>query len=212
MRTYDISLTLSADLPIWPGDDKFVLERVGKIEEGEDENLSKVVMSVHMGTHVDAPYHYLNDSKITVEQLPLKVLTGRVYVLQVANSVDVITTDVLANADIPPRTRRLLFKTRNSEYWAEHLDRFQTRFVGISEDGANYLVDRGVKLVGIDYLSVAPYEQSRPTHELLLRAGVVIVEGLDLSQVSQGRYTLYCLPLKLAGADGAPARAILVGV
>ena len=89
---------------------------------------------------------------------------------------------------------------------------FQANFVGISADGAQYLVNRSVKLVGVDYLSVAPYKNSVPTHKILLEAGVVIVEGLNLSEVSQGRYTLYCLPIKIGGADGAPARAILVGV
>jgi arylformamidase len=106
----------------------------------------------------------------------------------------------------------VLFKTRNSEIWARGERTFQTNFVALSPDGAEYLVDRGFKLVGVDYLSIAPYKKSRPTHEILLRAGVVIVEGLDLSGVSPGRYTIQCLPLKLVGSDGAPARVILIGV
>jgi arylformamidase len=89
---------------------------------------------------------------------------------------------------------------------------FQTEFVGLSADAAQFIVDKGIRLVGIDYLSIAPYKQGAPTHRILLEAGVVILEGLNLSAVSPGRYTLYCLPLKLAGSDGAPARAILVGV
>lgn len=212
MRTYDISLTISPDLPVWPGDPKIVLERVEKIEAGANANVSRIEMSVHTGTHVDAPYHFLGEDSGTVEELPMRVLTGRAYVLNLIDGVDEITREILEQAEIPPRTRRLLFKTRNSAYWAAGNSDFQTDFVGINEDGAQFLVDHGVKLVGVDYLSVAPYKQSRPTHEILLRAGVVIVEGLDLSEVSQGRYTLYCLPLKLAGSDGAPARAILVGV
>jgi arylformamidase len=126
--------------------------------------------------------------------------------------VDTITASVLERSQIPPRTRRVLFKTRNSTYWKNQENQFQTDFVGLSADGADYLIRRGVKLVGVDYLSVAPFHNSRPTHEILLSAGVVILEGLDLSGVSQGRYTMYCLPLKLAGSDGAPARAILIGV
>jgi arylformamidase len=120
--------------------------------------------------------------------------TGRAYVLHLPE-VDVITAEVLEKAQIPPRTRRVLFRTRNSNYWSTKQSAFQEDFVGLSEDGAEYLVRRGVKLVGMDYLSIA-----------------VIVEGLDLSEVSQGRYTLYCLPLKIANSDGAPARAILIGV
>ena len=210
MRTYDITLTISPDLPTWPGDPRVEIERVGKIEDGSNANVSRVDMGVHTGTHVDAPFHFLQDG-ITVDQINLSLLTGRAYVLHLPD-VDVITAPVLENAQIPPRTRRVLFKTRNSESWAKEDLVFDTDFVGLSEDGAEYLVRRGVKLVGMDYLSVAPYKKSRPTHERLLEAGVVIVEGLDLSEVSQGRYTLYCLPLKIANSDGAPARAILIGV
>lgn len=210
MRTYDITLTISSDLPTWPGDPGVEIERVEKIEDGSNANVSRVDMGVHTGTHVDAPFHFLQDGK-TVDQIDLSLLTGRAYVLHLPE-VDVITAPVLENAQIPPRTRRVLFKTRNSESWAKKDLVFNTDFVGLSEDGAEYLVRRGVKLVGMDYLSVAPYKKSRPTHERLLEAGVVIVEGLDLSEVSQGRYTLYCLPLKIANSDGAPARAILIGV
>lgn len=210
MRTYDITLTITPDLPTWPGDPRIVLERVGKIENGDNANVSRVNMGVHTGTHVDAPYHFLPEGK-TVDQLSLNLLTGRAYVLHLPE-VERITAAVLEEAQIPPRTRRLLFKTRNSQYWAEPANGFHSNFVGITADGAEALVKRGVKLVGVDYLSVAPFKESRPTHEILLSAGVVVIEGLDLSKVSQGRYTLFCLPLKLGGSDGAPARAILIGV
>ena len=119
---------------------------------------------------------------------------------------------MLERAEIPPRTRRILFKTRNSEIWARNEKTFQTDFVAITPDGADFLVKRGIKLVGIDYLSVAPFGDSQVTHQKLLSGGVIIIEGVDLSQVPPGRYTLYCLPLKLSGSDGAPARAILIGV
>jgi len=210
MRTYDITLTISPDLPTWPGDPGIEIERVEKIEDGSNANVSRIDMGVHTGTHVDAPFHFLQDG-VTVDQLNISLLTGRAYVLHLPD-VDLITAAVLEEAQIPPRTRRVLFKTRNSELWEKKEPVFQTDFVGLSKDGAEYLVRRGVKLVGMDYLSVAPYKKSRPTHERLLEAGVVIVEGLDLSEVSQGRYTIYCLPLKLANSDGAPARAILIGV
>jgi arylformamidase len=210
MRTYDITLTISPDLPTWPGDPGVKIERVEKIEDGSNANVSRVDMGVHTGTHVDAPYHFLSDG-ITVDKLNLSLLTGRAYVLHLSDIYE-ITALVLEEAQIPPRTRRVLFKTRNSDLWVDEETDFQTDFVGLTEDGAEYLVRRGVKLVGVDYLSVAPYQKSRPTHERLLEAGVVIVEGLNLSEVSQGRYTLYCLPMKIANSDGAPARAILIGV
>lgn len=210
MRIYDVSLTISPALPTWPGDPPVGLERVEKIEDGGMANVTRLNMSAHTGTHVDAPFHFLADGP-SVADMPLKVLIGRAYVLHLPD-VDRITADVLEAAALPPRTRRVLFKTRNSDYWTQNLAEFQRHYVSISADGAAYLVDRRVKLVGVDYLSAAPFDQIRPTHEILLQAGVVIVEGLDLSRVDQGRYNFYCLPLKLVGADGAPARAILIGV
>lgn len=209
MRIYDISLTLSPDLPTWPGDSPVVIGRVAKMEEGANANVSRMDMGVHTGTHVDAPFHFLTGGK-TSEHLPLDLLIGPVYVLNLPDVVDRITAPVLRQAGIPPGALRLLIKTRNSQYWASGDSSFHTGFVGIGADGAGFLVDLGIKLIGVDYLSVAPYKQSRPTHEVLLKAGVVIVEGLNLSEVTQGLYTLYCLPLKLAGCDGAPARAILI--
>ncbi len=211
MRIYDISLPITPGMVVWPGDPRVVLERVGKMEEGSDSNVTHLSMSAHTGTHVDAPYHFMGGDSLTVDRLPLKLLTGRAYALHLPD-VDLITAGVLEKAEIPPRTRRLLFKTRNSSYWSKSALPFQTQFVAISPDGAQHLVDRGIKLVGIDYFSVAPYADSGPTHQILLKAGVVILEGLDLSKVTQGRYTLHCLPLKLVGCDGAPARAILIGV
>jgi arylformamidase len=138
-------------------------------------------------------------------------MMGRAYVLHLPD-VDLITAAVLERAEIPPRTRRVLFKTRNSDLWARGETEFQTDFVALSADGAQYMVNRGVKLVGIDYLSIAPFEDGAPTHKILLKANVMVLEGLNLSEVSQGRYTFYCLPLNLQGVDGAPARAVLVGV
>jgi arylformamidase len=210
MKTYDISVPISPGMVVWPGDPAVSMQRVSKIEAGDNANVTHVALSAHTGTHVDAPYHFLQDGD-TLEKIPLNLMLGRAYVLHLPE-VDLITAEVLALADIPPRTRRVLFKTRNSEIWARGETEFQTDFVALSADGAQYLVDRGVKLVGIDYLSIAPYKESRPVHEILLQAGVLILEGVNLSEVSQGRYTLYCLPLNLQGVDGAPARAVLVGV
>lgn len=210
MRTYDITLTLSPDLPIWPGDDPVSLVRVKKLEDGDASNVSLLTTSVHAGTHVDAPSHFLQDGP-TVDQIPIKTLTGRAYVVHLPDT-DLITKSVLEEANIPPRTRRVLFRTRNSEYWSRDDNTFQEDYVALTPDAAAYLIKRGVKLVGIDYLSIAPFHDTVPTHEVFLKAGVVILEGIDLSEVSPGRYTLYCLPLKLAASDGAPARAILVGV
>lgn len=210
MRTYDITLTISPDLVVWPDDPQVELSRVSKIEEGANYNVSRLNMGVHTGTHVDAPYHVLENGQ-TVENIPIRLLTGRAYVLHVPD-VDIITVDMLEKSPIPPRTRRVLFRTRNSELWTKPHKTFKKDFVAVDPQAAEYLIQKGVKLVGVDYLSVAPFGDSVPTHEIFLKAGVVIVEGLNLSEVSQGRYTLYCLPIKLGKSDGAPARAILIGV
>jgi len=210
MRTYDVTLAITSDMPVWPGDTPPILEQVDSIDAGNTANTSQIKMGVHTGTHVDAPHHFMNDGRM-VEGLHLDTLIGRAYVLHLPDA-ELITAAVLEAAEIPPRTRRLLFKTRNSEYWARDVRQFQTDYVAISPDGAEYLVDRNVRLVGVDYLSVAPFKSGTPTHRILLGAGVVVLEGLNLSKVSQGRYTLHCLPLKIAGSDGAPARVILVGV
>jgi arylformamidase len=210
MRTYDVTLTITQDMPVWPGNTPPSLVRTSSLDKGDNSNTSQVTLGVHTGTHVDAPDHFMGNQK-TIEQISLELLVGRAYVLHLPN-VEHITAQDLESAEIPPRTRRLLFKTRNSEYWAKGIKEFQPDFAGLTADAAQYLVDRNVRLVGIDYLSIAPYKQSRPTHRILLEAGVVVVEGLDLSKVSQGRYTITCLPLKLGGSDGAPARVILTGV
>lgn len=210
MRIYDVTVGITPTMPVWPGDPPAALTRVQSISKGANANVSRLDAGVHTGTHVDAPLHFI-DGAASIESLSLKVLTGRAYVVSLPRA-KVLDAPTLEAADIPPRTRRVLFKTRNSDIWARGEQVFQTSFVGVDASGAEWLVRKGVHLVGIDYLSIAPYHQSRETHRTLLQAGVVIVEGLDLSKVSQGRYTLYCLPMKLIGSDGAPARAILVGV
>ncbi|MEN6480899.1 MAG: cyclase family protein [Anaerolineaceae bacterium] len=208
MKIYDISVIYSTDMPVWPGDPKINLKRVNKIEEGANANVSEISMGVHTGTHVDAPYHFLMNGG-SVDQLPLDVLIGPVQVIELPESVDLIDAKVLRRAKILNGVERVLFKTRNSRYWSEKED-FQTDFVAISADGAKLLVDLNVKLVGIDYLSIAPYKNSRPTHEILLEAKTVIIEGLNLSNIEAGIYNLYCLPLKFKDTDGAPARVILI--
>ncbi len=210
MHTYDISLTVSPALPVWPGDPPIEFSPLSRIADGESANVTHISMCVHAGTHIDAPLHFLAEGS-AVNELDLRLLMGRAFVLHLPD-VDLITADVLRQAEIPPRTRRLLFKTRNSEWWAAGHTAFREDYVALSADAAEYLVGRGVKVVGVDYLSVAPFHDTVPTHQILLGGGVVIIEGLNLSGVSEGRYTLYCLPVKLLGTDGAPARAVLVGV
>ena len=209
MKIHDISLTLSPDLPTWPGEPRLSLERKRKMEEGSRSNVTHFSAGVHIGTHVDAPYHFLGGNAPTVESLPLDVLIGPAAVM-VFPDLELITADDLRSAGLPAGVSRLLFKTRNSSLWRRGLTEFQEDFVALSADAAEYLVEQGIRLVGIDYLSVAPFSDAVPPHRILLQAGVVAVEGLDLSEVEAGDYRLYCLPLKIKGSDGAPARAILI--
>jgi arylformamidase len=210
MKIYDISLPISSGMPVWPGDPSVELEKVSSMDAGAHDNISRLACSVHTGTHVDAPHHFLNDHR-TVDTLSLDTLVGPARVIQIPDDVALINAGTLEKAGIPSGTLRLLLKTRNSLLWQRGEKRFATDFVGISLDGAEWLVQAGLKLVGIDYLSIAPYKQSIPTHQALLNPGVVILEGVDLSAVSPGIYDLYCLPLNLVASDGAPARAILIG-
>ena len=173
-------------------------------------NASQIASTVHVGTHVDAPLHYFADGA-GVEGISLDALIGEAFVVQIPPTQERITREVLENVD-PPPGERLLFRTRNSDRWPEaNRKEFFEDYVAFSEDAAQWLVARGVRTVGIDYHSVEMYDaKDRPVHRCLLSAGVVILEGLDLSGVMAGRYQLVCLPLKLVGVDGAPARAILL--
>ncbi len=208
-KIYDISLTISPQLPVWPGDPPIELERVEKMEEGAASNLSRLSISVHCGTHVDAPYHFVADGG-PVEQLSLDVLMGAAQVVQIPPTVERITRPVLEAALPAGRIERLLFKTRDSQQWQQGPAGFRRDFVAVSADGAQYLVERGVRLVAVDYLSVAPFDEPVATHQILLGAGVIVLEGVNLAEVPPGAYELICLPLKLAATEGAPARAVLI--
>ncbi len=193
---------------MWPGDPPIVLERILRMDEGAMANVSRLAGTVHIGTHIDAPDHFLNNG-ITVDRLPLEVFYGPAWVLAVPEEVEAITAAVLEGLAWPEKGQRVLFRTRNSRWWARGDAEFHTDYVALTPDGAQWLVERGVRLVGIDYLSIAPYEDPVPTHQVLMRAGVVILEGVRLDHVPPGRYVLGCFPLALQGAEGAPARAVL---
>jgi arylformamidase len=206
---YDISVTVTPQLPVWPGDPAVELERVAKMEEGSDANVSRMNLGVHTGTHVDAPYHFIADG-YSIEDLPFEALVGPALVIEIPGDADTIDAALLEQIDIPQDVERVLFKTRNSRYWVDQHNVFQADYVAITPDAAEWLVRQGIRLVGIDYLSVAPFDDPVPTHRILLGGRIVALEGVDLSRVAAGNYTLYCLPMKLGGSDGAPARAILV--
>ncbi|MHB9108611.1 MAG: cyclase family protein [Armatimonadota bacterium] len=198
---YDVSLPLSPALAAWPGDPR--IQREGF---GDEVKISRWCLGSHAGTHVDAPAHFSLGA--TVDQLDPAALIGPCRVLNLPD-VPLITADVLAAHHLIG-VERLLLRTRNSRQWAEDPATFDPDFVGLDEASAHMLLGLGIKLLGVDGLSVEPEEGDGTVHELLLTAGVVIVEGLNLSAVPAGDYQLICAPLKLESADGAPARVFLV--
>ena len=204
-KLIDVTVPLSAEVPVYPGDPAFSLEPSHRIAQGQPYNLARIALGTQTGTHVDAPYHFLADGA-TVDQLPLEILLGKARVVDLPGRDRVDRAD-LEDVDLRDDLR-VLFKTRMAGQMLR--PEFQADYVYFTEDAATYLVQAGIKLVGFDYLSFEkPGSAEFPAHHALLQAGVIIVEGLDLSEVEPGEYDLFCLPLRIAGADGAPARVLL---
>lgn len=201
----DVSLPLRDGMIVYEGDPEVRFERVLEIARGDAANVSRVELGTHTGTHVDPPLHFADDGG-GAELLPLDVLIGPAVVADARGAPGDIDAAALAALEVPAGTERLLLRTRNEGLWERP---FTRDYVGVGEDAAHELVAMGVRLVGIDYLSIAPSGEPAPTHRALLGAGVVVVEGLDLRAAPPGRYELVCLPLRIAGGDGAPARALL---
>lgn len=205
MKIYDVTVSISNDLPAFPGDPKIEIVRTEKLSDGGSANVSTLSFGSHTGTHVDPPYHFIDDG-LKADQLPLEILIGRTHVFQV--TAPEINEAVLGEFDFTD-VARVLFKTRNSYFWKDG-GGFVPNFVYITPKAAEVLVHHGVKLVGIDYLSVEKFHSRKfKTHQILLGNGVIIVEGLDLSEVEPDDYEMICLPLKIKDGDGAPARVIL---
>jgi arylformamidase len=205
MKIYDVTVPLSEDLVSYPGDPVVRIERTSTISQDDAKlNLSKYSFGSHAGTHIDAPLHLIENGA-SVDELPLEMLMGRARVVEItAPRIDEATLQEFDfTADM-----RVLFKTRNSYLWGRN--EFVQDYVYITHDAARFLIKEGIKLVGIDYLSVEKFEsENLETHIELLSAGTIIIEGLNLREVEPGDYELICLPLKVQGGDGAPARVVL---
>lgn len=201
----DITVPLSADLPTFPGDPAFQIDATHQMGKGDSYNVGRMTLGTHAGTHVDAPFHFI-DGGSTVDELPLEILIGKVRV------VDLLGRDSVERADLEAldlrEDLRVLLKTRNSGLLRQPA--FEEDYVYLSPDAATYLAQVGIKLVGFDYLSIEKFgSKDYAAHVALLEAGVVIVEGLDLSEIEPGEYDMVCMPLRIAGADGSPARVVL---
>lgn len=205
MKLIDVSVPLDEHLPTYPNNTPFTIEPIKRIARGDNANLSTLHMSAHSGTHVDAPRHFF-DGGLGTESLPLELLIGRARVIEVESRKG-ITADDLSKADLSEDVR-VLIKTVNSRLWGS--PEFHTDYVGVTESGARYLVDHGIKLVGVDYLSVEEFRKpGAPAHHVLLGGGTIVIEGLNLRDVAPGVYDMICLPLRVVGSDGAPARVVL---
>lgn len=210
MRIYDVTLPLSADLPSWPGDPPFEMVPISSVAAGDEATVSRLQLGTHTGTHIDAPAH-LQEGGTTVERIPLELLVGDAWVCRLPGELSLVTAEALEAAGIPEGTCRLLLSTANGDLWERSPGVLSEEYVALGPDAADWVVDRHIQLLGIDYLSIdPPGATSLPAHRGLLSHGVVVLEGLDLRQVPEGPYRLVCLPLRLCGAEGAPVRAILL--
>lgn len=206
----DVSLPISPHMLTWPSDPGVSIEPASRISAGKAANVSELHCGTHTGTHIDPPLHFIADGT-PIDRIPSEVLIGPAVVADLTGVRSTIGPEELESLDLAPGVERLLFHTRNSEFWRSESPAFTEDYVAVSADGARWLVDHGVRLVGIDYLSVEHRgTPGHPTHMTLLGAGVVIVEGLNLDRVAAGDYTLVCLPLRIAGGDGGPSRALLL--
>jgi arylformamidase len=204
MKIYDISMPLSEATPVFPGDPPVLREPFLELRKGDEANVSRLALSTHSGTHIDAPRH-MDDRGVTVDHISLPLLIGRALVVEMTGTRR-ISRKELERFPIKGEDR-LLLKTENSKLWS--LPEFSENYTCLTEDGADYLAGIGIGLVGIDYLSIEPPDSSS-VHRKLMQHGIIILEGLDLSEVPAGIYQLICLPLRVKDGDGAPARAILM--
>ena len=210
MPIYDVTVPLSNDLPTWPGDPGVEISDWRSLSNGDGANVTALNFGAHTATHVDAPAHFIEGAP-KVESLDLNVLIGEAEVVAVPEDHRAISKEfVLSHCS--RHATRILFKTRNSAFWNEPKPEFRTDFTYLDLEAAQALVQRSVKLIGLDYLSIEKFHSEKhETHLALLSHGVIILEGLNLSGVTAGKYELICLPLRLQSnkGDGAPARVVL---
>jgi arylformamidase len=210
-RMFDVSLPIGPELLTWPGDPRVEVRPSSQISKGDPANVSELRIGTHTGTHVDPPVHFVEGAE-SLDAVGLDVLFGEAVVADLTGAA-VVGPAELEALGLPDGTERLLCKTRNSELWSRLPMEFPDDYVAVTPDGARWCVDRGLRLVGVDFLSVEKDgPPDFPVHHILLENGVIIVEGLNLAAVEPGNYAFACLPLLVTGGDGGPARAVLIEV
>jgi arylformamidase len=208
----DVSLPIGPDLLVWPGDPPVDVVPRLRLAKGDPANVSELRMGTHTGTHVDPPNHFVEGSR-GIDQVPLDVLMGRATVVDARHLDRPIEPTDFDALDIPRSETRVLLRTANSDLWRRSPVRFPDRYACLTPETAQVVVDRGIRLIGVDFLSVEQKGASgHPVHHILLENGVVIVEGLNLSEAEPGAYGLVCLPLKIVDGDGGPARVLLTSL
>lgn len=212
IKIIDISVPVEKGMPLWPKSLKPHFKQVFSHRKGDLWTQTEINMDLHTGTHIDAPLHRIGGGA-TIDKLELKTMMGQAFVAYLLK-VETITAEILENINLPKGISRLLFKTSNSKFWAKKEKKFQKKFIALTPDGAQWLADHDIRLVGNDYLSVGIFSDTgkdqAEVHRILLKKGIILLEGLNLSEVGQGVYQLICLPLKLVGTEAAPVRAVLI--
>jgi arylformamidase len=208
MTLYDITIPTHPDLPVWPGGKRFNRTQPEALTNGDICNLSLISMSVHTGTHIDSPLHFV-DGTLTTAEIPLDQLIGDCVVADLQGKTEITRADLEA-LRLPKDTKKLLFKTDNSELWENPSHEFEEGYCALTPDGAEWVRDFGIHLLGIDYLSVSLYKDPPEiVHRILLEAGMVLIEGIDLREVEPGAYRVYCMPFQANDLEGSPARVVL---
>jgi len=208
MRIHDITQTIHSGMPVWPGDPEVSLEWLSQISQGGAVNLTEIHMCAHTGTHIDMPSHFLDQGQ-NLDDLDLSVLIGRARVVSVSDEIKTIDEAFLRTISLEG-VERVLFKTFNTGLVKADPLSFHQNFVALDASGARFLAETDCKLVGIDYMSIAVFDDPNGGHLPLLEAGIIVLEGINLEEVEPGEYQLIALPLKLGGREGAPVRAILL--
>ncbi len=207
MKIIDISVPVDDSIPVWPKAARPDFPKFLSIEKGDVCNDSNIRMGMHTGTHIDAPKHFIKNGK-SIDALPLQTFVGDSLVVELPNANEIGATE-LEKLNIPEQTQRILFKTKNSKLWGT-TNEFTKNYVGISVSGAEWLAKRDMKLIGVDYLSIAKFDEAADVHRVLLEQGIALLEGISLQAVETGEYQLFCLPIKFIGLEAAPVRAILI--